>query len=289
MRAQVFAAGLAAAAFAGSGAAQPAAPAAPPVPAQDAAALKRCLNYFAVVGLPRHRSESGQAEQVRPAVCRTGYALSFNKVTRNPDWVVERIEPNELKGKAARRDNFTADPRLGADSPRDADYAKTGFDRGHQAPAADSKYDQAAMDESFYMSNMSPQIGPGFNRGQWKYLEESVRAAVVCGGKTDVLVFTGPIYGDHPRTIANPPITVPDAYYKIAYDVRSGRAVGYKLENRKYKKTDIRQLVVPIEQIEDETGLDFFPALTRRKQTQIESAKGEVWGHGQRCDNVEEE
>jgi len=289
MRAVVFAAGLAAAAFAGSGAAQPGAPAAPAVPTQDAAALKRCLNYFAVAGLPRHRSESGQAEQVRPAVCRKGYALSFNRVTRNPDWVVERIEPGELKARAARRDNFTADPLLGADGPRDADYAKTGFDRGHQAPAADSKYDQVVMDQSFYMSNMSPQIGPGFNRGQWKYLEESIRAAVVCGGKTDVLVFTGPIYGDHPRMIASPPITAPDAYYKIAYDVRSGRAVGYKLENRKYKKTDMRQLVVPIEQIEDETGLDFFPALTRRKQTQIESAKGEVWGHGAHCDNIEEE
>ena len=285
MRPVALAAGLAAATLAGACLAQPAA--APPLQ-QDPAALKRCLAYFAVVGLPRHRSEDALAEQMRPAICRRGYALSFNKRTRNPDWVVERLEPNELKGPAARRDNFTADPYLGVFSPRDADYAKTGFDRGHQAPAADSKYDQTVMDESFYMSNMSPQIGPGFNRGQWKYLEESVRAAVVCGGKTDVLVITGPIYGDAPRMIPGPGITVPDAYYKIAYDVRSGRAVGYKLFNKKYKKTDLRDLIVPIEQIEDETGLDFFPKLTRRKQTQIEAAKGEAWGHGERCDNIQE-
>ncbi|MDB5422867.1 MAG: non-specific endonuclease [Phenylobacterium sp.] len=289
MRVLALAACMGVAMLAAPSAAQPSAPAAtPPAPQQDSAVLKQCLAHFAVAGLPRHRSENGLAEQVRPAICRRGYALSFNKRTRNPDWVVERLEPNELKGLAVRRDNFTPDPYLGVFSPRDADYAKTGFDRGHQAPAADSKYDQAVMDESFYMSNMSPQVGLGFNRGQWKYLEESMRAAVVCGGKTDVLVITGPIYGATSRTIGNPPITVPEAYYKIAYDVRSGRAVGYKLFNKKYVKTDLRDLVVPITQIEDETGLDFFPALSRRKQTQIERAKGEVWGHGEQCDNIQE-
>lgn len=292
MRVLAFAAGLGAVILAGPGSAQTAAPAASP-PAQqqdDPAALKRCLAHFSVVGLPRHRSETALAEQRRPAICRRGYALSFNIKTRNPDWVVERLAPSELRGSAVRRNNFRPDPYLGLLSPRTGDYANADFDRGHQAPAADSKYDQAVMDESFYMSNMSPQVGVGFNRGQWKYLEESVRAAVVCGGKTDVLVITGPIYGTSPRTIAKaaPPITVPDAYYKIAYDIRSGRAVGYKLLNKKYRKTELREFVVPIEQIEDETGLDFFPALTRRKQTQIEAAKGEVWGHGQTCDNVEE-
>ena len=285
MRGLAFAAGLAALMLTGPGVAQPAAPAATPA---QTAALKRCLIEFAVVGLPRHRSAEADAEQVHPAVCRPGYALSFNKVTRNPDWVVERIQPNELKGTAVRRDNFQADPLLGVFSPKDTDYAKTGFDRGHQAPAGDSKYDQAVMDQSFFMSNMSPQVGIGFNRGQWKYLEEAIRASVICGGKTDVLVITGPIYGDAPRTIANPTITIPEAYYKIAYDLRSGRAVGYKLFNKKTKKSDLRDFVVPIAQIEDETGLDFFPLLSRRKQGQIENAKGEVWGHGEACTNTAE-
>lgn len=279
-------------AAAGSAAAQPApirtpGPLAGPTPpAPNAAALQACLRPFVRVGLPRHRSEDALEDQHRPVVCRRGYALSFNKVTLNPDWVVERLTPAVLKGAAARRDNFAPDPLLGALSPTHADFTGTGFDRGHQAPAADAKFDQRVMDESFYMSNMSPQVGVGFNRGQWKYLEEAVRAWVLCGGREDVIVTTGPIYGDTVRTLPPRGIRVPAAYYKIVYDVDSGRAVGFRLDNRKHKRTDLAAFVVPIADIEDATGLDFFPELSRRRQNQLEAAKGALWGHGQNCDNV---
>jgi endonuclease G len=54
------------------------------------------------------------------------------------------------------------------------DYEKSGYDRGHLAPAADMGFSKITMAESFYYSNMSPQV-PGFNRGIWKQLEEQTR------------------------------------------------------------------------------------------------------------------
>lgn len=253
-------------------------PAPPPTQAQLAA----CLTRLSVVGLPRHRAEAAKAEQTA-LVCRAGYALSFNGKTRNPDWVIERLSPSDLVGPAVRRDNFQADawaPK--SPGPLDYDGAR---DRGHQAPAGDAKSSQPRMDDSFYMSNMSPQQGPGFNRGEWKYLEEAVRSWVLCGGHADVVVMTGPVYGDSKVTIGPPgaPILVPEAYYKIVYDVQTGRAVGFKLPNRKMTKTDIAAFVTKISQIEDETGLDFFPLLTQKRQAQIETSKGLVWGHAQAC------
>ena len=280
-----------------SASAQPPNPArpAPAVPAgggvpQDRAAWLACLARFRVVGLPHHRSEDARAEQAKAVICRDGYALSFNTRTRNPDWVLERLSPAVLRGRASRSDTFLADPLLGPASPVHADYTGSGFDRGHQAPAADARFDQRVMNESFFMTNMSPQVGVGFNRGQWKYLEEAVRAWVLCGGRTDVVVMTGPIYGDSTRTVGPPDrrVLVPSAYYKIVFDVRQQRAVGFRLENRKYRKTDLREFVVPISEIEDETGLDFFPALARRRQNQLETPKGVVWGHDQACRNVQE-
>ena len=268
---------------------QPAGPAAsgqPPV--QDHAQWVACLARFKVVGLPVLRSEDARAEQFPRVICRRGYALSFNTRTLNPDWVIERLSPSELRGKAARSDAFPTDVLLGKFSPVRTDYTGSGFDRGHQAPAADSRFDQQVMNDSFYMSNMSPQVGIGFNRGQWKYLEEAVRAWVLCGGHTDVVVMTGPIYGDSVRVLPKRGILVPKAYYKIVYDVRTNRAVGFRLDNRAHAKTDLQAFIVPIERLEDETGIDFFPVFPRRQQSQLEKPQGILWGHDQSCTNVDE-
>ncbi|MET3667936.1 DNA/RNA non-specific endonuclease [Caulobacter sp. 1776] len=258
----------------------------PPPPVVDPAVQAACLARFKDVGLPHLRSESAQAEQA-PVVCRRGYALSFNKKTLNPDWVIERLTKAELIGTAQRRDNFHKDD-LVPDSPTPEDYTNTGRDRGHQAPAADAKFSQPVMDDSFAMTNMSPQVGIGFNRGQWKYLEEAVRAWVLCGGREDIIVMTGPIYGDSVERFGPRKIWGPAAYYKIVYDVRSGRAVGFKLPNVKLKKAELETYVVPIADIEDETGIDFFRALTRRRQAQLETSRGVAWGHGQACSGVVE-
>lgn len=44
------------------------------------------------------------------------------------------------------------------------DYFRSGYDRGHMVPAADAKFSQDAMDETFLLSNIAPQVGVGFNR-----------------------------------------------------------------------------------------------------------------------------
>ena len=50
-------------------------------------------------------------------ICRRGYALSFNTVTFNPDWVIERLTRTQLIGTAKRGDRFLPDPVIGDHSP----------------------------------------------------------------------------------------------------------------------------------------------------------------------------
>lgn len=38
------------------------------------------------------------------------------------------------------------------------DYYKSGYDRGHMAPALNHKSSQQDMDDTFYLTNMSPQV-----------------------------------------------------------------------------------------------------------------------------------
>jgi endonuclease G len=255
----------------------------PPPPAGSA--TPQCLARFAIAA-PKHRGDDVARRQT--LICRRGYLLSYNADTRSPDWVMERLTPAELEGKATRGNRFLHDPVLppGADADN-PDYLKTGFDRGHQAPAADAKFDQTIMDQSFFFTNMSPQRGIGMNRGAWKFLEENVRSWVLCDGHRDLYVISGPIYGTlagNPASIGDPPVAVPRAYYKIVYDSNMGRAVGFVLPNTKIgSRIELQDFVRSIAEIETETGLNFFRNLDQRTQAQLKDSPGVAWGHTGTC------
>lgn len=264
----------------------PGAPRTPIVKPAPPPGLAQCLARFAGgIGLPVHRSDDAASAQI--VVCRDGYALSFNATTHNPDWVVERLNPQQLEHKFDRKDDFQPDSMLGASTPQLADYTGPEADpyqRGHQAPSEDFASNQKEGAESFYLSNMSPQIG-GFNGGIWRVLEGQVRKWVTCTDHSDIVVITGPIYRDTKTRIGADQLWVPKAYYKIVYDVNQGQAVGFILDNMKASKPggDFSQYVQPIAEIERETGLDFFSKLTTRGHTVIESRRGTPWGHIGSC------
>lgn len=261
----------------------------PPAPIPTGIAPAACLRRFQAIGLPYQRGDDAAANEV--LVCRRGYALGYDGTTHDPDWVIEHISPGDLTGTAKRSNKFGQDPALAAHDASLADYraadaAGHHFDRGHQAPAGDAKFDQAVMDQSFYLTNMAPQVGIGFNRGAWKYLEETVRSWVLCGGHKELFVITGPIYPDRSAdTIGTDKVIVPRAFFKIVYDPAGQRAVGFVLKNEKLgaKLANLQDYVVPITNIEGETGLAFFRNLDLRTQSLLKDQAGVAWGHIGTC------
>jgi endonuclease G len=262
----------------------PAAPAAPgtELPAPPTAGMDSpdCLNRYNGL-LPANGADSKARETL---VCRRTYVLAFDADTRDPDWVMEHLSPADLQGSAKRSNKFRQDPFLKGADAGNWDYARMNYDRGHQAPAGDSSFSQKAMDDSFYFSNMAPQIGVGFNRGAWKYLEENVRAWVSCGAHADVYVYTGPVYDPGGKTIGRDKVAVPRAFFKIVYDAQSDRAVGFLLPNQVIGSTiDLSLYVKPIAEIEGLTGLTFFPHYDQRRQALLKSSAGTPWGHVAQC------
>ena len=98
------------------------------------------------------------------------YTLSYNEDCEQANWVAYKLTSDMVLGHAVRKNNFKEDPDVETGSAKLIDYKGSGYDRGHLCPAAAMKISNQAMSESFYMSNMSPQV-PGFNRGKWKSLE----------------------------------------------------------------------------------------------------------------------
>ena len=227
-------------------------------------ATNDCAWIYEKVGKPQANSPSSNHE-----LCRRGFILSFNQTTGVPDWVMERLTPSVLVGAADRKHSrFKRDPDLNK-SPGLSDYRKSGYDRGHMAPAANMKWDQAAMDESFYFSNMAPQVGPGFNRGIWARLEAKIRDWTKERG--DLIVITGPVYYDYLPVIGNG-IVVPDAFYKIIYSPSQHQALALILPNRKITAKDFTPHQVTIDQVEALTGYDFLsnlPSLAENETTPL--------------------
>jgi endonuclease G len=164
------------------------------------------------------------------------------------------------------------------------DYFRSGYDRGHQVPAADCKFSQEAMDDTFYLTNMCPQVGEGFNRDYWSHLESFCRR--LTSKYPSVRIVTGPLYlpKQHPdgkwrvtyEVIGNPPnVAVPTHFYKVivAEDGSAGGpvAVGaFILPNARIdNKTPLTEFVVPLEIVERASGLEFLKALPRNRRREL--------------------
>ena len=208
-----------------------------------------------------------------PADCiidREGYALGYIERHEQPAWVIYHMTKAEATTKVASRDdNFREDPEITTGSATLADYRRSGYDRGHLAPAADMSFSIKTMDESFYLSNMSPQLGE-FNRGIWKDLEAQVRSFAISEG--DIYVATGPIFPSEtePKAIGPNKVTVPKAFYKVIWDrTAPEKMIGFILPHEGSSKS-LKSFAVSVDRVEAETGLDFFNVLPEEQQAALE-------------------
>lgn len=186
-------------------------------------------------------------------VTHTYYCLDYSEENEQARWVYYVITPENLSGPGKRADNFKPDPAVSTGSAGLSDYRGSGYDRGHLCPAAAMKQNQQAMDETFYLSNMSPQAA-ALNRGKWAELEKYVRdQARECGS---LEVVTGPVFDSIIGRIGQG-VTVPGFYYKAL--LCPGRyAEAYIMPNRAVPGA-VKDYKITVDDAERITGIDFFP------------------------------
>src|SRR5262249_50752973 len=133
-------------------------------------------------------------------------------------------------GCARRKDKFRPDPDLPPGVRAElSDYRASGYDRGHMAPNGDFSYDEDAAEQSFYLSNMLPQLHT-VNAGNWEDLEKVVRAWSVERG--DMLVMAGRIFDARlSSTIGPHRLPIPAAFWKVIVDQRAGAALAFIMPN----------------------------------------------------------
>ncbi|XP_060106852.1 endonuclease G, mitochondrial [Heteronotia binoei] len=239
----------------------------PVVPVAAAAAAESGSGELAKYGLPG----LGQLRS------RESYVLCYDPRSRSALWVVERLSAAGLSGASERAAcDFREDDSVHEyHRASNADYRGSGFDRGHLAAAANHKWSQKAMLDTFYLSNIAPQ-NPHLNQNAWNNLEKYCRSLTKYN--KNVYVCTGPLFlprmeGDGKmyvkyQVIGKNHVAVPTHFFKVLILEKPGG----ELELRSYvmpncpvdEKLPLERFLVPIESIERASGLLFVPNILKR-------------------------
>jgi endonuclease G len=215
------------------------------------------------------------------------YTAMYDLKTHNPDWVSYCLTKEDVGEKNVERKgyDFTPDPEVQGCAIK-KDYSRSGYDRGHMAPAEEMRRDPQIMAECFYMTNMCPQKH-SLNGGIWKTFEEDERRLAEKEGK--IWIVSGPVYLTFtPEDICRESfgrtcsIIVPQAFYKVIYyrknnkDIVIALILPHKNCAASGYSRDLKGYFTTVEEIEKETGLNFLSNLSQSEKKQIEKEKASI-------------
>jgi DNA/RNA endonuclease G, NUC1 len=207
-----------------------------------------------------------KAEQI---IKHTGYTVSYNSDYRIANWVAYELTGEEASSNVTERSNkFVSDPKVKGASAQNQDYTRSGYDRGHMAPAGDMKWSARAMQESFYLSNICPQ-DPKLNKGIWKDLEEQSRVWAKKHGA--LYIVCGPVIDGELKRLGKNRVGIPTHFYKVICNPATNQAMGFVFENRDYRNRNLERYAIPVDSVEKVTGIDFFPTFPDKVERRMES------------------
>lgn len=193
------------------------------------------------------------------------YSFGFSSRDGVALWVAYPLCKFYTVKNVQRTDKWSLDPLLGDDSPAPFGGYAEELARGHQLPSADRLCCREANEQTFYGSNMTPQLNE-HNEGIWANLENSVRTWANTSDTTYVV--TGCIVEGSRRVTTDSngrSLTVPSAYFKaiLRYSKSSTIAqwagAAFLLEHKDYGKIPIaKEHSMSIDELEQITGMDFF-------------------------------
>lgn len=241
--------------------------------------LEKIREDLHLIGIP----ETKTTEEI---ICHSAMCLVYEEKHEQAKWVAHIILPDIVNGKEGRTNNFRKDTLVKTGTADDDDYFLKikqpdgkikydgfGYDRGHLAPSADFRWSKKALSESYYYSNMSPQM-PDFNRQKWADLEAIFREYITTNSETQLFVVTGPVLFDTLPKLerGKNKVTIPEFYYKVAVDLANNRAIGFIMPNKKIEYPTA-SYAVPINDVEKITGINFFYQLNDTLEEALESQK----------------
>lgn len=227
------------------------------------------------------------------------YALEWDNTKRHANWVAFTFDTTTSADNVKRTDAWSVDPKLPAEMQvQESDHKNDGFDKGHLCASEDRVYLKEANEQTFYYSNMSPQL-KDFNGGFWRKLETRVqtwgrstadgvydKVYVTKGGTLNKLLknFKGTtVDGGTPTTDANGftihGLACPEYYYMAVLSQKDDvfHAIAFLVPHKEGmtenpSSDELKEYVVSVDKLEEETGIDFFCNLPDVLENEVEAA-----------------
>jgi endonuclease G len=194
-------------------------------------------------------------------IIHSHFSLCYDESHEQARWVAYELTKYELISKFKRKNNFKPDPKVTTGSAIDKNYIGSGYHRGHLVPAADLSFNEMALNESFYFSNISPQL-PAFNGsgGLWYNLEMAQREWA--RNEESIFIVAGPILSNDLPKLPNSKVSIPKAFYKaiLDYSNPSFKAIAFVLPHQASKESFFKY-AVSIDSLENLLGFDLFSEL----------------------------
>lgn len=214
------------------------------------------------------------------------FVINYNEQWKIPSWVAYQLTKEDLLGTVPRTDNFRVDTLLLPEArSKLSDYQGSGYDRGHNAPAADFRRSGEAMSATFLLSNISPQT-PNLNRGIWQRLESEVRDLVNQEGKAWIVTGSICMSADShliapANFIGNNCVVVPTHCFKAILWSRGDSVYGMYAFLMPNQTTTIpgkpKDYLLTVDRLESITHVDFFPKLDDSLENRLENIVPTIW------------
>lgn len=206
--------------------------------------------------------------------CRLGYAIGYNYSMKSLDWVAYELKRQVGEG-VGRTEDFREDLEIPVQYRTTLeDYEEPIYARGHMANSESLDETEDMMSETFFMSNMVPQL-PRHNGAIWKGLENRERK--VANHRSRVFVFTGPLYEGETTYIGNK-VPVPSHLWKVIYDPANNSAIAYIIDHKPLKTSQLKHYIVSIDEVESRAEVDLLTVLDAKAQEMLESrVESRVW------------
>lgn len=191
-------------------------------------------------------------------LCYDAFAILHSGSTKTPVLVAQKLNRALVADADEKRtDRFFADARLpSAERAQLSDYRKSGYTKGHMAPAGDMPT-PAAMAQSFSLANMVPQVA-GHNSGPWQKIERDTRR-YAARAKGDVFIITGPVFEHYVKPVGAGQVAVPTHIFKLVYDAETKRAWAHWQENAEGVRAGDP---ISYDELTQRVGMELLPGVT---------------------------
>lgn len=228
------------------------------------------IGMIALTGMVRgqDRLEMPAEQDREELIVREHYAFSYHVAYELSSFVAYQLTREAAMQSEEQKGRNKEDKDVVTGTGDRKDYRKTGYAMGQLIPAENFAHEPETAGQLFLMSNIAP-MNPTFYTKTWKNLEKLIRAWAI-QNETDFYIAAGPVLSDAPfGTIGDNKVSIPTRYYKVILDLKNERAAGFVFKNS-YAQNIFKKYAMPVDELEEITGIDFFVNLDDETETKVE-------------------